>query len=146
KLVVNAHQKAKEHQSQRTITNARNAVRTNTRARTMKATPQEELEQWLTREGLSSEPHPEVTTGSQGTQWQTRLKKYLQNRDNRAWEEYRQAEIERNHRYPVVTDRSNKGRLERYKQLTAAEAAIYVQIRTEKIGLNGFLKDRKVPN
>ena len=31
-------------------------------------------------------------------------------------------------------------------ELTAAEAAIYIQIRTEKIGLNGFLHDRNVPN
>ena len=56
------------------------------------------------------------------------------------------APISWNDRYPVVTDVQDRGRLERYTHLTAAEVAIYVQIRTEKIGLNGFLSDRKVPN
>ena len=65
KLVVSTHFKAREHQSQRTITNARSSIRTITRARTKKLTPQEELEQWITREDLNDEAYPQVTTENQ---------------------------------------------------------------------------------
>ena len=108
-------------------------------------TSQEQLEQWLTREELNNEPPRQATSRSEENNWQ-KLKKYLKDQDNKAWEEYWQGEIERNPQYSVIADRCDKGRLERYKNLTAAEAAIYVQIRTEKIGLNGFLKDMRVSN
>lgn len=145
-LVVSAHQKEKEQEMHQLVKNMREKLLANTRARgTKRLTPQEELEKWISREGLNQSPQPSGTPSDQDG-WQKRLRKYLRNQDRETWEQYQQKETTRNHRVPVVTDNRDKGRLQRYKYLTAAEAAIYIQIRTEKIGLNGFLKDRKVPN
>ena len=126
KLIVNVNLKEGQHQSQRTISDTRNLIRVNARARKIKRpTPQEQLEQWLTLEGLNNESSRQATFRSEENNWH-KLKKYLKDQDNKAWEEYRQGEIERNPQYSVITNRCDKGRLERYKNLTAAEAVIYV--------------------
>jgi len=98
KLVVNANLKEREYQAQRTISNIQNLIRANARAKRIKRpTPQEELKQWLIREGLNNEEQQQVTPRREENNWQRRLKKYLKDQDNKAWEEYRQSELERNH-------------------------------------------------
>jgi len=146
-LVVSAYNKEKEHKTDEIVTTICGSIQASARARGRKRlTPYQELAQWITKEKLKDSPQLGATDSNRTKAWTRNLHEYLEKEDNQTWDQYTQREVARNHQYPAITDSTKKGRLERYKLLTAAEAAAYVQIRTEKIGLNSFLKDRKVPN
>jgi hypothetical protein len=146
-LVVNAHNKEKDTDIDEIVTKICERIVASARANGRKRpTPRQELDQWITKENLTNNAQEDATDGNPAENRKKRLKEYLQRHDDHRWNSYVQIQTARNHQHPAITDVKGKGRLARYKELTAAEAAIYIQIRTEKIGLNGFLHDRNVPN
>jgi hypothetical protein len=76
--------------------------------------------------------------------WKQTLEKMLNEGWEKRWTAYLQSLPADKTKSPAQTERSGN-RSELHKGLSKATSALVTQIRTEKIGLNGFLADRRVP-
>jgi hypothetical protein len=138
----------------RTVQQAREKIRNATyvgrRSRNRPQTPLEAKTKWL-REKIPEtvwnkllQPATTQTKGPQDHTLNKELKRLQESNWNRLWEAYLRALPAGRPKTVAQTD-TRRNRPEIHVGFSKPMTALVTQIRTEKIGLNGFLTDRQVP-